>query len=150
MKQLAKAFSVIGIGVMSFGCGANDPAEADVAVAQSGLSGNIIRPGSIVVPAYFGNDADYTEISGPPNSTLPEIAVLNAGCDYTGQMDSQGNCLVGGGPGPSRDTYIHDKMIFLRSHGVKVFAYVYTGGLTDAGAAPDGTHPATHYRSTQD
>jgi hypothetical protein len=137
MLKSGTVLVVIVTGV--FGCGYDRP-EDNLQVVQSELG--VIRPGGIVVPAYFGLDNDFTEISGPHSPTLPEIAIVNAGCDYTGQKDETDHCLIAGGPGPSRNNFIHDKIIYLRQRGVKVFGYVYTGGV------PLGA--PTAYRATGD
>jgi hypothetical protein len=106
-----------------------------------------VSAGGLAVPAYFsddaGGDASFTEIAGAHQSDLPEIAIVNAGCDHSGRVDTRtGNCTIGGGPGPSRSAYVHDKIVFLRSRGIKVFGYVWLGPVTAAGSKS--------YRSTAD
>src|SRR6185312_3039337 len=103
--------------------------------------------GGLFVPAYFSADAQgdaaFAEITGGHRSILPEIAIVNAGCDATGRKSLQtGGCAIGGGPGPTRSSYVHDKIAYLRAQGIKVFGYVWVGSVTTGGT--------TTYRSTED
>jgi hypothetical protein len=103
--------------------------------------------GGLIVPAYFSADSDgdasFAEIASGHQSELPEIAIVNAGCDAGGDVDPQtGGCLVGGGPGPAPSAYVHDKIAYLRARGIKVFGYVWVGRVT--------TNGKTGYRNSDD
>jgi len=68
--------------------------------------------------------------------------VVNAGCDYTGILDAPNHCAIGGGPGPSVNSYLQGKIAELHAAGKHVYGYVWTGGVPLT--AP------TAYRSTND
>jgi hypothetical protein len=135
---------VMAVVVVFAGCG--DPGiETELQSSQSTVMN--ATTGGLVVPAYFsaesGGDSSFAEIAAGHQSQLPEIAIVNAGCDASGRTDPQtGGCLIGGGPGRSRSDYVHDKIVYLRSRGIKVFGYVWAGRVT--------TNGATAYRSTAD
>lgn len=133
MRFMASA--VLGLVVGGLGC-AEPGIETEVQTSQSAVMS--ATAGGLAVPAYFSDDAagdaSYAQIAGEHQSALPEIAIVNAGCDASGRVDPRtGSCAIGGGPGHSRSAYLHDKIAFLRSHGVKVFGYVWFGAVTTAG-----------------
>jgi hypothetical protein len=135
---------VLGLVVVSLGC-AEAGVETEIQASQSAVTS--ATAGGLMVPAYFSDDAtgdaSFAEIAGAHQSSLPEIAIVNAGCDHTGRVDPRtGSCAIGGGPGPSRSAYVHDKIVYLRSRGIKVFGYVWLGPVTGAGAKA--------YRATSD
>lgn len=138
------AASVLAVTVFGFGCA---PGEVETQLQSSQAAFMNAAAGGLVVPAYFSadekGDASFAEITSGHRSELPEIAIVNAGCDSTGRKSQQtGGCVIGGGPGPTRSTYVHDKIAFLRAQGIKVFGYVWVGRVT-------GTN-GTAYRATQD
>jgi hypothetical protein len=126
------------------GCAGTD-VETQLQASQSAEMSALT--GGLIVPAYFSadssGDTSFAEIAGGHRSELPEIAIVNAGCDSSGQKNQQtGACTIGGGPAPTRSTYVHDKIAFLRAQGIKVFGYVWVGRVTANGG--------TAYRSTDD
>jgi hypothetical protein len=138
------ASAIVGVVVLALGCAEVD-VETQLQASQSAVTS--ATSGGLVVPAYFSDDAageaSFAEIAGSHQSDLPEIAIVNAGCDQTGRIDSRtGSCVIGGGPGGSRSTYVHDKIAFLRPRGIKVFGYVWVGPVTSGGQKS--------YRSTAD
>jgi len=142
MRGVASAF--LGLAMVGLGC-AEAGVETELQASQSAVTS--ATAGGLVVPAYFSDDAagdaSFAEIAGTHQSDLPEIAIVNAGCDHTGRMDTRtGSCAIGGGPGPSRSAYVHDKIAYLRSHGVKVFGYVWLGTVSSGGVKT--------YRATAD
>ncbi len=129
------AWASLGLVVVSLGC-AEAGVETELQASQSAVAS--ATAGGLMVPAYFSDDAagdaSFAEIAGAHESDLPEIAIVNAGCDHTGKIDGRtGSCAIGGGPGPSRSAYVHDKIAYLRSRGVKVFGYVWLGAVTTNG-----------------
>jgi len=133
MRGLASL--VLGLVFVSLGCG-EAGVETELQASQSAVTS--ATAGGLMVPAYFSDDAagdaSFAEIAGDHQSDLPEIAVVNAGCDHTGRVDAQtGSCVIGGGPGASRSAYVHDKIAYLRSRGIKVFGYVWLGAVTTGG-----------------
>ncbi|HSS37353.1 MAG TPA: hypothetical protein VLT58_01165 [Polyangia bacterium] len=139
--------SVVGAGVVAvavFGC-AEPEIETQRLASQSAVMN--ATAGGLLVPAYFsadsGGDTSFAQIAAGHRSTLPEIAVVNAGCDASGNVDPQtGGCVIGGGPGPDRSAYVHDKIAYLRARGIKVFGYVWVGRVT--------TNGKTEYRNSDD
>ncbi len=139
--------SIVGAGlavVVVVGC-AEPEIETQRLASQSAVMN--ATAGGLVVPAYFSADADgdasFAQIAAGHRSELPEIAIVNAGCDASGNLDPRtGACLVGGGPGPDRSAYVHDKIAYLRARGIKVFGYVWVGRVT--------TNGETAYRSTDE
>jgi hypothetical protein len=124
-----------GVVVLGLGCAEVD-VETQLQASRSAVTS--ATSGGLVVPAYFSDDAagdaSFAEIAAGHQSALPEIAVVNAGCDHSGRVDPRtGSCAIGGGPGGSRSTYVHDKIVFLRSRGIKVFGYVWIGPVTASG-----------------
>jgi len=137
-------WAVVGTVAVSLGCAQTD-GETELRGSQAAVMS--ASAGGLVVPAYFSDDAagdaSFAEIAGGHQSDLPEIAVVNAGCDHSGRVDpTTGSCVIGGGPGRAGSAYVHDKIQFLRSHGIKVFGYVWIGSVTTAGSKT--------YRSTAD
>lgn len=144
MRGVASVVTVVTGAMLSVGC-ANADMETEVQSSQSAFMS--AATGGLIVPAYFSadaqGDASFAEITGGHRSTLPEIAIVNAGCDSTGRKNQQtGGCVIGGGPGPARSTYVHDKIAYLRAQGIKVFGYVWVGSVTANGG--------TAYRATAD
>ncbi len=137
--------SVAGVlTVVCLGCAGGD-IETELQSSQSAFMS--AAAGGLMVPAYFSaddqGDASFAEITSGHRSLLPEIGVVNAGCDATGRKSQQtGACLIGGGPGPARSSYVHDKIAYLRAQGIKVFGYVWVGAVTAGGV--------TSYRATSD
>lgn len=137
MRRVA---SVVGAGVAAvFVVGCAEPEiETQRLASQSAVMN--ATAGGLVVPAYFSADSDgdasFAEIAAGHQSELPEIAIVNAGCDASGNVNPQtGGCVIGGGPGPGRSAYIHDKIVYLRARGIKVFGYVWVGRVTKNGKA---------------
>jgi hypothetical protein len=103
---------------------------------------------SVVTPAYFGGtDASYNVLMAPgANPHGNAVAIVNAGCDHSGVKVNPGDpmspCVIAGGPGSVKDTYIETKIAQLHAAGVMVFGYVWFGGN------PPGS-PVT-YRSSSD
>jgi hypothetical protein len=144
MRVVASMAAVVAAAMACVGCAG---AEMDTEVQSSQSAFMSAATGGLIVPAYFSadaqGDASFAEITSGHRSILPEIAIVNAGCDSTGRKNQQtGGCLIGGGPGPSRSTYVHDKIAYLRAQGIKVFGYVWVGSVTTGGQ--------TAYRATED
>ena len=141
------AASIVGVGVTAIfvlGC-AEPEVETQRLASQSAVMN--ATAGGLLVPAYFsadsGGDAAFAQIAAGHRSELPEIAIVNAGCDASGNVDPQtGGCVIGGGPGPGRSAYVHDKIAYLRARGIKVFGYVWAGRVT--------TNGKTAYRNSGD
>ncbi len=127
--------AILGLVVLGLGCAEPD-IETQLETSQSAVMS--ATAGGLAVPAYFSDDAtgdgSFAEIAGAHQSALPEIAIVNAGCDHTGKVDPRtGSCVIGGGPGHSGGAALRDKIVFLRSRGIKVFGYVWFGAVTTAG-----------------
>jgi hypothetical protein len=141
------AASVVVAGVAAMvvvGC-AEPEVETDRLASQSAVMNG--TAGGLIVPAYFsadsGGDASFAQIAAGHQSALPEIAIVNAGCDASGNVSPDtGGCVIGGGPGPRRSEYVHDKIAYLRARGIKVFGYVWAGRVTANGK--------TTYRNSAD
>lgn len=144
MRGVASVVMVMAASMACVGCAGADM-ETELVSSQSAFMS--AATGGLIVPAYFSadaqGDASFAEITGGHRSNLPEIAIVNAGCDSTGRKSQQtGGCAIGGGPGPTRSSYVHDKIAYLRAQGIKVFGYVWVGSVTAGGT--------TAYRSTDD
>ncbi len=142
MRRVASVVLVLVTACL--GCAGGD-IQTELQSSQSAFMS--AAAGGLMVPAYFSadaqGDASFAEISAGHRSLLPEIAIVNAGCDSTGRKNQQdGGCAIGGGPGPTRSTYVHDKIAYLRAQGIKVFGYVWIGRVTNGST--------TAYRPTSD
>ena len=144
MRGAASVLGAVVTAAVALGC-AEPEVETQRQASQSAVMN--ATAGGLIVPAYFsadsGGDASFAQIAAGHQSELPEIAIVNAGCDASGNVNPQtGGCLIGGGPGPTRSTYVHDKIAYLRARGIKVFGYVWAGRVT--------TNGKTAYRSSDD
>jgi len=144
MRSLASLVVGGTVAIVLVGCGEPE-LETQRQSSQSAVMS--ATTGGLIVPAYFSadstGDVSFERIASGHQSALPEIAIVNAGCDASGKINQQtGGCVIGGGPGPDRSTYVHDKIAYLRARGIKVFGYVWVGRVTSGGE--------TRYRSSAD